>query len=387
MMRHVQKRLLLVLKFSLAFAVIGYLLWVNRHLVMHTAKFFVDDIYRSCVYQRRNYELEEKSSPLYVTKERHGRLGNWLFGYSSLLGIAKANGYIPYFLRSHPLNNHFQLSKIRSYPAECLFDVYDEQPCSYTPEMMNLPTGNISIDGYIQSWKYFRFIENELRQELKVHPHMAQYAKKLFNEYVGHHVAAGRLVISIHVRRGDVLKPEARKLGFCHAPKEYFDNAMNYMLKLFPYSVFLVTSDDISWCRENIQPPVLRDVLSSAKLSKIKSDNPKIKSSIFDETVPIVFSKSHSSWDDFSLLMLCNHSILSVGTFGWWGAWFARGHVVYYDGFPLPGSKVDYETDKEDFFPSDWVALSVSASVQSWHLLWLVFLCAMWNALLFCKVS
>ena len=310
------------------------------------------------------FNFQEKSSPLYVTKERHGRLGNWLFGYSSLLGIAKANGYLPYFLSSHPLNSYFQLSYVRNIDAECLFDVYDDLPCTYTSSMMNLPSGNISIDGYIQSWKYFRFIEKELRQELKVRPHLDHYAKKLLNKYVGSHIAAGRLVISIHVRRGDVLKPEARKLGFCHAPKEYFDNAMRYMLNLFPHSVFLVTSDDISWCIDNIKPPILRDLLSEAKLSKIKHDNPKIKSSVFDERVPIVYSQSRSSWDDFSMLMLCNHSIISVGTFGWWGAWFAKGHVVYYDGFPLPGSKIDYETNKEDFFPSDWVALSAGASLE-----------------------
>ena len=299
-----------------------------------------------------------------MTKERHGRLGNWLFGYSSLLGIAKANGYIPYLHTSHPLNSYFRLSKVRSRDAECLFDVYDDRPCTYTPSMMNLPSSNISIDGYIQSWKYFRFMEKDLRQELQVHSHLAEYGKKMFLKHVGSYIDAGRLVISIHVRRGDVLKPEARKLGFCHAPKEYFDHAMRYMLKLFPYSVFLVTSDDISWCEDNLKPPILRDILSDVKIKKIQRNNPGIKSRVFDEKVPIVFSHSHSSWDDFSMLMLCNHSIMSVGTFGWWGAWFAGGHVVYYDGFPLPGSQVDYDTNKEDFFPSDWVALSKGASLQ-----------------------
>ncbi|RUS78043.1 hypothetical protein EGW08_014182 [Elysia chlorotica] len=364
MHRNAQKRLALLVKVLLVVAGISYLAWVNRHLVIHAGKFLIDGSYRSCVHRRRNYELEEKSSPLYVTKRIHGRLGNWLFGYSSLLGIAKANGYLPYFLSSHPLNSYFQLSHVRSSPAECLFDVYDDLPCTYTSSMMNLPSGNISIDGYIQSWKYFRFIEKELRQDLKVHPHLSLYAQKLFHKHLGPHIAAGRLVISIHVRRGDVLTPEARKLGFCHAPKEYFDNAMRYMLKLFPYSVFLVASDDIEWCIDNIKPPILKDLLSEAKLSKIKHDNPKIKSSVFNERVPIVYSKSHSSWDDFSMLMLCNHSIISVGTFGWWGAWFAKGHVVYYDGFPLPGSKIDHETNKEDFFPSDWVALSTGAFLK-----------------------
>ncbi|KAH9495189.1 hypothetical protein Btru_018591 [Bulinus truncatus] len=264
-----------------------------------------------------------------------------MYGYASLLGVAKANGYIPYLASTHPLLTYFPLTKIRSTGAECLQTVYDDRPCTYNPLFFNLPAANISIEGYLQSWKYFRFIEDEIRREFKMHAHIKTTAKDQLNSYVGKYLKEGRLVISIHVRRGDVLTPDAQKLGFRHAPASYFQNAMSHMLERYPNSVFFVTSDDIVWCKENLKSPKIYS------LSKINSNRVK-------ETIPIVFSASKNYMEDFAMLTLCNHSIISVGTFGWWSAWLANGHVVYYKDFPIPGTKVDFETKKEDFFPTHW---------------------------------
>ncbi|CAG5133774.1 unnamed protein product [Candidula unifasciata] len=278
-----------------------------------------------------------------------------MFAYASLLGIAKANGYIPYFPSSHPLTSIFSLSKIQSGNAECLQTVFDDRPCSYNSEFMNLPPGNISIRGYIQSWKYFRLMEKEIRKEFTLNKFVRTRATLDFTSYVGKFVRDGRPVVGVHVRRGDVLKPEARKLGFCHAPKSYLDNAMKYMLRKYPNAVFLVTSDDIEWCIENVIPPKLSDIFDSKESLHKFTNSSKIKK--FQDKVPVVFSKGRDPWSDFSVLSLCNHSIITVGTFGWWSAWLANGHVVYYKNVPLPGTKLDYELTKEDYFPAHWVAL------------------------------
>ncbi|XP_013078848.2 galactoside alpha-(1,2)-fucosyltransferase 2-like [Biomphalaria glabrata] len=321
-------------------AVVVLLVLIYWHPAVHAFKFVWSPEYRECVLQSRNYELEEKSTPLYVTLKFHGRLGNWMYGYASLLGIAKANGYIPYLPSSHPLVSYFPLTKIRSSNAECLQVVYDERPCTYNPLFFNLPPGNITIDGYLQSWKYFRFMEEEIRHEFKLHTHLKISARDQLNGYVGKYLKEGHLVISIHVRRGDVLTEGAKKMGFRHAPASYFQSAMSYMLERYPNSVFFVTSDDIEWCKENIKSP------RSVHSNQIKT------------AAPVVFSESTHFWEDFAMLTLCNHSIISVGTFGWWSAWLANGHVVYYKDYSFPGSKLDYETTREDFFPTHWVSLS-----------------------------
>ena len=104
--------------------------------------------------------MQGLTDALYVTLKRHGRLGNWMYGYASLLGIAKANGYRPYLLESHPLNLYFDISHTLRSSAQCLNELYDSRPCAFNSKFLTLPYGNTSIDGYIQSWKYFKHFQN-----------------------------------------------------------------------------------------------------------------------------------------------------------------------------------------------------------------------------------
>lgn len=299
---------------------------------------------------------------MYVTVAFHGRYGNWMYSYASLLGIARANGYIPYLTASHPLTNVFALTKIKPRNVECLHTVYDDLPCTYNPKFMNLPPGNISIEGYIQSWKYFKFVEEEVRKEFKFHDNLKIRAEFEYKRLVGKYLQDGHPIISIHVRRGDVLRPAARKLGFSHAPWSYIDNAMKYMLQRFPNAVFLVASDDIIWCQTNIVAPDLSYVFNSSKaLGKITLRMTQDK---LQDKIPIVFSGTDDDSLDFAMLTFCNHSIVTVGTFGWWSAWLANGHVVYYKDVPLPHTKLEYEMKKEDFFPEHWVGLSGVAETR-----------------------
>uniref|UniRef100_A0A0B6YVN7 L-Fucosyltransferase n=1 Tax=Arion vulgaris TaxID=1028688 RepID=A0A0B6YVN7_9EUPU len=131
------------------------------------------------------------------------------------------------------------------------------------------------------------------------------------------------------------------------------------MLYRYPNAVFFVTSDDITWCQDNIMPPKLSEIFTEDTLQKTTVG--LLKNKTLQDKVPIIFSRLPDSWADFSVLTLCNHSIITVGTFGWWSAWLANGDVVYYKDYPLPGTKLDYELKKEDFFPEHWVALSGNA--------------------------
>ena len=53
-----------------------------------------------------------------------------------------------------------------------------------------------------------------------------------------------------------------------------------------------------------------------------------------------------------------NHTIISTGTFGWWGSWLANGETIYYsDEFDSNHPIVDGHLNKEDYYPSHWTAL------------------------------
>ena len=69
----------------------------------------------------------------------------------------------------------------------------------------------------------------------------------------------------------------------------------------------------------------------------------------------VVFSEGHSAQLDLAILSLCNHTIVSTGSFGWWAGWLANGTVVYYSKWPRPFSPLEYQVNKNDYFPPHWI--------------------------------
>ena len=60
-----------------------------------------------------------------------------------------------------------------------------------------------------------------------------------------------------------------------------------------------------------------------------------------------------------AVLTLCDHSILSIGTFGWWSAWLTGGKVVYYSPNSVCGNTTTHTQDKRvrGYHLEDWVPL------------------------------
>lgn len=81
---------------------------------------------------------------------------------------------------------------------------------------------------------------------------------------------------------------------------------------------FLVFSDDMSWCRENVQGP------------------------------GVFYSPFQTVLDDFFAMAHCDHNIVANSTFSWWAAWLNSNpnRVVV-----APRRR---EGDDADFYPPDW---------------------------------
>jgi galactoside 2-L-fucosyltransferase 1/2 len=95
--------------------------------------------------------------------------------------------------------------------------------------------------------------------------------------------------------------------------------------------VYVVCSDDINWCR---------NYLKSANSSR-----------------HVVFVSTQDPLVDMAVLAQCQHSIITVGTFGWWSAWLANGTTVYYGDWPAKGSSLDLATSHSDYFYPHWIPL------------------------------
>ena len=115
------------------------------------------------------------------------------------------------------------------------------------------------------------------------------------------------------------------------ADAKFLESAMSYYAaKYSSYTIiFVVCSDDMQWSRQHVSM----------------------------DMAPVVFSIFDDLEQDLSLLSETNHTIMTVGTYGWWAAWLTGGDVVYYKDYPIEGSSIDANLEHVDYFHKDWIGL------------------------------
>ncbi len=144
-------------------------------------------------------------------------------------------------------------------------------------------------------------------------------------------VSRERIVfVGVHIRRGDMLNLENFKQGYTTATSAYLKNAIALFKAKFEHVVFVVCSDDLEW--------------SETRLG--------------GQAAHMVFSEAEEAIVDMAILSQCNHTIMTVGTFGWWGAWLAGGITIYYKDFPRMFSFLSEGFSSSDFFPENWIGLN-----------------------------
>jgi len=58
-----------------------------------------------------------------------------------------------------------------------------------------------------------------------------------------------------------------------------------------------------------------------------------------------------------AIASLCNHAILTIGTYGWWAAWFANGFTITQQRLPVPGSALSKRLRRSDHYKPEWIGL------------------------------
>ena len=270
-----------------------------------------------------------------------GRLGNFCFRYASALGIAKANNMtlvLPNTDLVREMRRAFQItaplvSEVKVDTSDFVkviekhWGVFDTR-YFFLPKSANVTLHRV----YSQSWKYFYPIQRLVKTELKPQPERSNDTHEFFRRLQAFE-GKGRIVIGVHVRRGDFLIPANQRWGYAVAPTAYFNRAIDYFITKYTTSklIFVIASDDRSWCEKSLN-------FSGA---------------------PHHFTSGLSALEDFNILTQCDHHIISVGSFGWWTAWLSKpGTVIYYKDFPTPGSKHSKNHNPPDYYPSKWIAMS-----------------------------
>lgn len=154
-------------------------------------------------------------------------------------------------------------------------------------------------------------------------------------------------LVGVHVRRTDYIDWIEKNMKGKRIEKEFFFTAFDYFRKKYSKPIFLITSDDKKWCKENLLLQNQNDV--------IITELPKITSNLnFSESRGVSFD----SVLDFTLLTRCNHSIYDVGSFGFWTSALAGGEVLLADKY----SSIIHPLLKaiHKYKPSNWTLIDVS---------------------------
>ena len=266
--------------------------------------------------------------------EREPRLGNLMFIYASLLGIAEQNDMIPIGLETMQLRKVFKISLIDLIPTGAVLsgnmsvDYREAKPMTHNPKLFHLNRSyDAVVNGFLANQEYFKLSNDKVRMEFRFQNTIQEEANGFLKNATLGFEGTQFVLVGIHARRGDYLDASVTYWGFTTAPAEYYEQAMTYFRRLFNNVHFVVCSDDIKWARDHLKGG------------------------------DVIFSENHSHYVDMAILSSCDHVIMSVGTYGWWAAWLANGMVVYYDKWAEPNSALDKDLDKATYFPSNWIPM------------------------------
>lgn len=178
--------------------------------------------------------------------------------------------------------------------------------------------------GYWQTEKYFSDIRSKIL-EVFTFPHLAEKDK---NQVMLESVQSKNSV-SVHVRRGDYMKI-GNTQGICTL--EYYRKALKLIREKTVPEIFLVFSDDISWCRDNI--------------------------AMFLGNIPTVYvdwNRGENSFRDMQLMSHCRHNIIANSSFSWWGAWLNNNP----NKIVIAPSRWMNGKGWADIIPDIWIKISV----------------------------
>ena len=254
---------------------------------------------------------------------RLGQLGNQMFQYAALKGIATNRNY-SFIVPCYPdpvvdaLGNHLRTE---------IFDAFELRDCShgtvqtetyiqepgfeYSEAFMEQCPDDVSLVGFFQTEKYFKNIEEEIRDDFTFRQEIRSECDELVED-------AFEEPIALHIRRGDFLKNSGNhhNLGL-----DYYKQALN---QFNPKQQVVIFSDDPQWCLEQ---------------ELFEGDR-------------FMVSSGNGPYHDLYLMSLCSDFIIANSTFSWWGAWLAnRGTVVAPKKWFGPNNE---HLSTKDLYPASW---------------------------------
>lgn len=191
----------------------------------------------------------------------------------------------------------------------------------YHPDFFNTYHGY--VEGYFQSEKNFKEIENLVRKEFEL---KKEFESSLFlKEKEG---ILGKNCISVHIRRGDYVKDSKTQNFHGNCSKEYYEKGMECIQSKVESPTFCFFSDDIEWTKKEF----------GEKEQYVFISNPELE-----------------DYEEMMLMSLCKHHIIANSSFSWWGAWLNQNpnKIVI-----TPQKWLQVEPDPQpNILPESWIRM------------------------------
>lgn len=240
-----------------------------------------------------------------VTIMQGGRLGNQMWEYASVWALARRTGLEPYVPRciKVKLDQVFEQLSVPTFgeighcPVEIDRFVKSLEAWNYTNQSIILPRYSIQPE-LVLVWV------QDIVQEFAIRKRLLQKSQQVLR-LAARGSGKARTFVGVHVRRTDYIGYLMRKHNAGPADVGFYKSAMEHYERKYRDVVFVVVSDDPSWCWK-----------------------------VFGRKGNVYVTSRHhknSPALDLAILASCNHSIYDYGTFGEWGAILAGGETIYYN--------------------------------------------------------
>lgn len=255
---------------------------------------------------------------------RLGQLGNQMFQYSALRGIASKHGY-DFCIPKHDIMVDSLGNKLRTE----LFDPFDlnvkarvletnnylqEPHYEYSSEFVEKCPDHCSIVGFFQTEKYFKHIEKQIRQDFTFKEKIKKECKEIIQELFDNPIA-------IHIRRGDYLINSGNHHNLTI---DYYKESLD---KFDSNRQVVVFTDDSEWAFNH----------------EFFSDD------------RFIISEKVGPYHDLYMMTQCSDFIIANSSFSWWGAWLANtGTVIAPKKFFGPNLA---HKNTKDLYPREWKLL------------------------------
>jgi len=253
-----------------------------------------------------------------------GRLGNQMFQYAALRGIADKHGYeftIPESnfqdeWTDHQLFEVFNLPNLK-HRGRVADRFIQERQFNYDPELVEQCPDDISLYGYFQTEKYFSHIADSIKEDFTFKREVVANCEEVMESIDN--------PIALHVRRTDYVEKSQD-----HPPcsLEYYEDALKKFDHKRPVVIF---TDDIKWCKEQ---------------EIFKPDR-------------FLVSETQDNIYDLCMMTMCDDYIIANSSFSWWGAWLSKNPdsqvIAPKRWFGTTGYTAKNNT--EDIVPNRWIKI------------------------------